>query len=505
MIAWLIVLPILVSVGTAATLLVAGSYLPLQRAISILGGLLHLIISAVLLHTVVNQGPLVMVLGSWSAPFGIVMVADVFSALMVLISSLISLVVIIYSIGSLTTWKEGGAFHALFHTQIMGVCGAFLAGDIFNLYVWFEVLLVASFVLLILGRSKAQIRGAIQYAVINIVSSMCFLVAVALLYGATGTLNIADLAVKLPLVDTGLVTTISMLFIVAFGVKAAMFPLFFWLPSSYPAAPIGITAVFAALLTKVGVYSLIRVFTLFFTNDVPYTHGILMVMAGATMLVGAIAALSANHLQVAFSYQIICHIGYMVMGLALHSPDGTSATVFYIVHDMVVKANLFLVAGLIYRLNGSYLISQLGGVYKSAPWLAVLYLIPALSLAGTPPLSGFWSKLFIIRAGLDAGAYVMVAIALISAFLTLILVGRIWSGVFWKPDPIAENVQRHNITFRPMWLMVLPVVVLSAVTLWIGFFPEALYSLSELAAETIFNPSSYIEAVLGSDAIPNLP
>lgn len=499
MISWLIVLPILISVCTAAIVLVSGTHLPLQRAISITGGILHLIASTVLLHTVVTEGTLVMALGDWNAPFGIVVVADTLSVIMLLITSIISLVIIIYSIGVLTAWKEGGAFHALFHALVMGVCGAFLAGDLFNLYVWFEIMLAASFVLLILGRSKAQLRGAIQYVVINIVSSMCFLAAVALVYGATGTLNIADLAVKLPDVDTGIVTTVSMLFLVAFGIKAALFPLFFWLPPAYPAAPISITAFFAALLTKVGVYALIRVFTLFFVNDIAYTHGILMVLAGATMLVGAIAALSANNLQLAFSYQIICHIGYMIMGLALYSTEAMSATVFYIVHDMVVKANLFLVAGLIYRLKGSYQISKLGGLYQSAPWLAVLFLIPALSLVGIPPLSGFWSKLFIIRAGLDAGAYVMVAIALIAAFLTMVLIGRIWSGVFWKPDPIADDVQRHQITFRPMWLMVAPVVVLCGVTIGIGLFPESLYSLSVLAAETILDPSSYIEAVLGSD------
>ncbi|MCT7654634.1 hypothetical protein MBH78_07270 [Oceanimonas sp. NS1] len=247
--------------------------------------------------------------------------------------------------------------------------GAFLTGDIFNLYVWFEILLIASFGLMILGGERAQMEGAIKYVTLNLISSAMFLTAVGLLYGYAGTLNMADLAVKLNGPEqSGLVTVIAMLFLVAFGIKAAAFPLFFWLPASYHTPPVAISAVFAGLLTKVGVYALYRVFSLIFVQDIGFTHGtVLMAMGIFTMVTGVLGAAAQFEVRRILSFHIISQIGYMLVGLALFTPLAVAGGVFYIFHHIIVKTNLFLVSGVMYRYHGSYDLSRLGACTARHP------------------------------------------------------------------------------------------------------------------------------------------
>jgi multicomponent Na+:H+ antiporter subunit D len=439
-------------------------------------------------------------MGDWPAPFGITLVADLFSAIMVVLAGIIGLGVAIYSIASIDARREAYGYYALLNILLMGVCGAFLTGDIFNLYVWFEVMLIASFVLLALGGERAQTEGAIKYVTLNLISSAFFLAAVGILYGLAGTLNMADLSQRLGGMSPGIVTAVAMLFLVAFGIKAAAFPLFFWLPASYHTPPVAVSAVFAGLLTKVGVYAMIRVFTLLFVQDTGYTHSLILGIAGLTMITGVLGAMAQNEFRRILSFHIVSQIGYMLMGLGLFTTLGLAGSVFYIAHHIIVKTNLFLVAGVVRFLRGSYELKVLGGVYQSFPVLAFLFLIPALSLAGIPPLSGFFAKLALVRAGVEQESYLIVAVALAVSLLTLYSMTKIWNEVFWKAAPaaVAETpAGATGETRRGLSVMLLPIVALAAVTVSIGVTAGPVFELSMNAADQLMDPTAYIEAVLG--------
>ncbi len=493
----ILVLPLIIPLLTAIILLLARQWRHVQRWVSVLGALALFGVALALLALVWRNGILVAQIGNWPAPYGITLVADLFSAIMILLAGLMGLAVAVYSLASMDPQRERYGYYPLLHILLMGVCGAFLTGDMFNLYVWFEVMLVSSFVLMALGGERAQLEGTVKYVTLNLISSALFLAAVGSLYGVAGTLNMADLALQLSQVtQTGLVTALSMLFLVAFGIKAAMFPLFFWLPASYHTPPVAVSAIFAGLLTKVGVYALIRVFTLIFVQDVAFTHTVLLILAGLTMVTGVLGAVAQNSFRRILSFHIVSQIGYMVMGLGLFTPLALTGSIFYIMHHIIVKTNLFLISGVTHRLGGSDQLKKLGGFYAAYPGLAVLFLIPAFSLAGIPPLSGFWAKLILIQAGLGLQQYFIVAVALGVSLLTLFSMTKIWAEVFWKPTP--EGLEIDDATLGPGRLaLLLPIVALAALTLVIGLTVEPLYMLSTRAAEQLLNPAAYIQAVLG--------
>jgi multicomponent Na+:H+ antiporter subunit D len=287
-----------------------------------------------------------------------------------------------------------------------------------------------------------------------------------------------------------------MLFLVAFGIKAAIFPLFFWLPASYHTPPVAVSAIFAGLLTKVGVYALIRVFTLLFVQDVSYTHSLILIVAGLTMVTGVLGAAAQDEFRRILSFHIVSQIGYMLMGLALFTPLALAGSIFYIIHHIIVKTNLFLISGVVYRLSGTYQLKKLGGLYQSSPGIAMLFLIPALSLAGIPPLSGFWAKFTLVRAGLEVEQYAIVATALGVGLLTLFSMTKIWAEAFWKEKPAAgdEDAARTNQTGLPL---LLPIIILATVTVSIGLITEPVFRLASQAAEQLLNPADYIRAVLG--------
>nr|WP_269816161.1 Na+/H+ antiporter subunit D [Halomonas sp. G15] len=495
-------MPILIPLMSGAVSLVFWRSRLMQRLVAV-GGTAGLLITALwLLASVNREGILVMHMGNWAAPFGISLVADLLGAIMVVLTGIIGLAVAIYSLATAGRGHEAYGYFPLMHLLLAGVAGAFLTGDIFNLYVWFEVMLVASFALLILGSEKAQMEGAIKYVTLNLLSSVIFLIAVGLLYGMVGTLNMADIARRLAAVeDQGMVDALAMMFMVAFGIKAAAFPLFFWLPASYHTPPVAVSALFAGLLTKVGVYALFRVFTLIFHHSPGYTHEILLWGAGLTMLSGVLGAAAQFEFRRILSFHIVSQIGYMILGLALFTPLAIVGGVFYIMHHIIVKANLFLVSGIVHRLGGSYQLKRLGGFYRSHPWLAVLFLIPALSLAGIPPLSGFLAKFIVIRAGIEAEAYGVTAIALLVGLLTLYSMIKIWSEVFWKSTPPEGDVAPYpEVRQRELWLMAAPVVGLGLCTLFIGLYPAPIHALAEASAAQLLDPDAYIRAVLGEGA-----
>ena len=493
----LVVLPVIIPLLGAALSLLGWRSRRLQRGLGVLTSVSLLVVSVLLLSKVSSEGIQVSAMGSWKAPFGIVLVADLFSAIMVCVSSVTATAVVIYSLVSIDRRREAFGYYPLFSLLLMGVCGAFLTGDIFNLYVWFEVMLISSFVLLALGGERPQFDSAIKYVTLNLISSAIFLAATGMIYGLTGTLNMADLAVKLPLVpQQEIVTAIAMLYLVAFGIKAAVFPLFFWLPASYHTPPVAVSAVFAGLLTKVGVYALIRVFTLLFIHDTGFTHTILMWIAGLTMLTGVLGAVAQNDFRRILSFHIISQIGYMIMGLGLYTRAALASAIFYIVHHIIVKTNLFLVSGVAKRLTGSYELKEMGGLYAGHPWLAFLFMIPAMSLAGMPPLSGFFAKLGIIAAGLEQKQYLLVAAAIVAGLLTLFSMTKIWGQAFWKPAPGSHqppDAADRAAARRMMW----PIAALAAITVTLGFGAGWLYDLSMRAAEQLMDPSEYIRVVLG--------
>jgi multicomponent Na+:H+ antiporter subunit D len=280
----------------------------------------------------------------------------------------------------------------------MGVNGAFITGDVFNLYVWFEVMLISSFVLITMGKKKEQLEGGIKYLALNLVGSFFFLAGLGLLYGKTGTLNMAHLAEILKNDEQALMmNTSGILFFVAFGIKAAVFPLYFWLPSSYHTPNIAITSLFAGLLTKVGVYTLFRFFTLFFVHDQHFWHTLLLLVAGFTMVSGGMAAASYYETRRILSYHIISQIGYMIMGLGIFTPLAIGGAIYFTIHNMIAKTGTFLAAGMICKIKGTYNLKEVGGLYKQNPLLAILFIVPAFALAGVPPLAGFFVKFLLIK------------------------------------------------------------------------------------------------------------
>ena len=471
------------------------------RWISVAGNLILLFASIILIAEVLNEGVIAGQMGSWAAPFGITLVADKLSAVMVVITAITALAVSVYALADIDERKEHLGYHALFNVLIGGVTGAFLTGDLFNLYVWFEVMLISSFGLLVLGGSKAQIDGGVKYVTLNLISTILFLSGIGLIYGMTGTLNMADMAAKLPLVENqGLVTVIAMMFMVAFGVKAAVFPLFFWLPAAYHTPAFSVSAVFAGLLTKVGVYALIRMFTLVFNGDIGFTHEILLWVAGLTMLTGVLGAAAQNDIRKILSFHIVSQIGYMIMGLALMTPLAIAGAVFYLVHHIIVKANLFLIAGVAERIAGSTDLKKIGGMYKTAPFLAILFFVPAFSLAGFPPLSGFWAKYILVKAALDDQGWIIAAVALLVGLLTIFSMTKIWAEAFWKNHPDGTDPKLSTLSTLERRHLLIPIACLAAMTLIIGFFPQPFVTFAEGAAEQLLDPSAYMAAVLGDGA-----
>ncbi|MEX0322747.1 MAG: Na+/H+ antiporter subunit D [Puniceicoccaceae bacterium] len=491
---WLL-LSIVIPFLSALACLVTSSRPVLNRYIGIGGSFLLLLASILLLGDVVRSDFVILQGGSWPAPFGITLVADIFSALMVAITGIVAVSISIYSLQDVDNALLKKHYFALLHFLLMGVNGAFLTGDLFNLYVWFEVMLIASFVLITLDGKCDQLEGGVKYLIINLLSSILFLSGVGLLYGKLGTLNMADIASRLAASqDALLINSSAMLLLAAFSIKAALFPFFFWLPASYHTPRVVISALFAGLLTKVGVYALIRSYTLIFSSHFSEVQGILLVLAAGTMISGVLGAAAQFNIRRILSFHIVSQIGYMVMGLAIGGTLAIAGAIFYIIHHIVVKTNLFLIGGLIAQRAGSGDLKKIGGLYKATPYLALLFLIPALSLGGIPPLSGFWAKFSVIKAGLDGEHYLLVTAALLVGILTLYSMTKIWNEAFWKEPVDGANAPSPE---RKLSLAaVIPCVFLAAITLILGFWSAPLLELSFAASEQLLNPERYIESVL---------
>jgi multicomponent Na+:H+ antiporter subunit D len=489
----LISLPIVLPLLGAALSIALGRWRVAQRCVSVVTLTVVTATSIALLVRVDHDGPAAVHAGGWEAPVGITFVADRLAAIMLLVACLMLLAVLLFAIGQPGAERHHVGFHPVYLILTTGIALAFLTGDLFNLFVSFEVTLMASYVLITLGGRPDQVRSGMTYVVINLVASALFLLSLAYVYAATGTVNLADLNAKIADLPDGLRSGLAVLLIVVFGIKAALFPLFFWLPDSYPTAPTPVTAVFAGLLTKVGVYAIIRTQTTLFPPDTQPGR-LLLVVAGLTMLVGVFGAITQNDIKRILSFHIVSQIGYMVMGLGLFTLAGVAGAVLYIIHHIVVKTSLFLVAGLVEQRAGTGQLARLSGLARTAPVLAVLFLVPALSLAGVPPLSGFVAKLALVEAGVDAREYAIVAVSLAVSLLTLFSMTKIWSNAFWGtaaeiPPPPAGRSGRLLMTGATAALVALGVAI--------AVCAGPLYELSERAAAELVDPSSYVRTVLG--------
>jgi len=495
----LLVFPVILPLITAAISLGLRDNPDRQHFVGILGSLLHLFVCALLIVQVVQNGIQTMQVANWPAPFGITLAADHLGAIMVMVTAILGFAVTLYSRAEIGSELLKSGYHFLLNILLAGVCGAFLTGDLFNLYVWFEVMLMASFGLLVLGREKSQFDGGVKYVMINLFSTLLFITGIALLYGLTGTLNLADLHLAVQEVENrAVLMSTAAIFMTAFGIKAGMFPLFFWLPVSYHTPPVAISAILAGLLTKVGVYAMIRLFSLVFIFDISYTHGVLLAGAIITMFTGVLGAAAYNEFRRILSFHIISQVGYMVLGLALFTPLALAGAVFYLLHHMIVKANLFLISGISARIQGSFQLKELGGLYKNHWLVALLFFIPAFSLAGFPPLSGFWAKMILIRAGLEIEAYGAAASAIIVGLFTAYSMTKIWGEAFWKPNPAGTelNADKDPDNKPGIW-MLLPASILAVLTLVIGLFPGPFLAVAEQAAHELTHPEIYVKAVLG--------
>ncbi|MFZ6762041.1 proton-conducting transporter transmembrane domain-containing protein [Pseudoroseomonas sp. WGS1072] len=474
--------PVALPLGGAALAALLGARPAAQRGVTAVALLALLLGAAALLARVLSAGPIVTAFGGWPAPFGVVFSADPLGAALVLVSAFVACAALLFGRAALRRSQEKAGFHPLFLGMMAGVNGAFLTGDIFNLYVWFEVMLVTAMGLLLLDRSRAQLDGTLRYAAMNILGTILFLTAVALLYGLTGTLNLAELAVLLPQMppSAGL-TVAAFLLLAGFGIKAGFFPLFFWLPASYHTAPIVVAAAFAGLLTKVGVYACLRILPMVLPA-VPGLREVMLGMAAATMLAGVLCAFAQWDIRRLLGFSIVSGVGQMLMGLALATPKGLTGAVFYMLHHIVVMAALFLLAGAIRRACGSYDLRRCGGLMRRRPALAALFAVAALSLAGMPPFSGFWAKLLVIDASLRAGHLWLAGMALLVGLLTLYCMATVWIEAFWKDAPPRRP---EGPPARPRAVpapMLWSIGLLAALTLAMGLLVEPVSRFSALAA-----------------------
>ncbi|MGV1763340.1 Na+/H+ antiporter subunit D [Agrobacterium rhizogenes] len=489
---WLVILPVALCIGLGAILMMLRDRTAWHGWIAIPGLVLLVLVDAALLRKVAIDGPITMVMGRWLPPFGIAFSVDLFSAIMALAAAVVALAASLYALGEITTSGRRYGFFPFLMLLLAGVSGAFLTGDVFNLYVWFEVLLISSFGLLILGSGREQIDGALKYAVLNLIATTLFLVSVGYLYAIFGTLNMADIAMKARAPgNTAPLMTLAGLFLLAFCMKAAAFPVNFWLPASYHTPRITVSALFAGLLTKVGIYALIRVLVMLLPVERAGLGPITTIVAIATMLAGVVGALGENDFRRLLGYVVISGIGTMLAGVALGSADGLSGAIFYALHSMVLMTALYLLAGQAARLGGGFSLSALGGLYRQSGWFAGLSLVLFFAACGLPPFSGFWPKVILVKAALDTGAWWIAATILLTGFLTTIVFGRIFLLAYWRPRTEPDAVAPEPI----VWQAGLPILALTALVIGFGLFPEQLLYLTQRAAGGLEDPSAYLHSV----------
>lgn len=489
----LVSVPVLLPLVTAIAMVVLEGRPRIQQRVAIGTGLLGLALIGLLVERAVfGSQILVLRIGNWGPELGIIWVVDSLAAIMLALSQVISLATVVYAPGGLRS-REVPHFYALHQMLLAGVNGCFVTGDYFNLFVFFEVMLLASFCLISLGGRARQVERVFPYVLLNLVASAMLLAAIGVVYGTAGTVNMAILSVRVASGDmpAAFWAAIGLMF-TAFSIKTGLVPLFFWLPDSYPEAPLPIAAMFAGLLTKVGVYTLFRSVPLLAVGESEAIQTILLVIASATMLLGVLGALGRNTIRGILSFHIISQVGYMIFGLALYSKLAVAAGIFYIVHHIVVKTALFFAGGIVERVGGSGRLGDVKGLVATHPWVAVAFFVPAMALAGLPPFSGFWGKFFLMHAGFGLGAWWSTGIALVVGLLTLASMLKIWVTTFWG-EPVGQP--HGHLGHDPGMLGA--TLGLAALSVAIGLAASPLFAVSERAATQLLAVTPYVDAVLG--------
>ncbi len=499
---WLVIAPVVLPMLIGAVLLMIRHRTTTQAWTAVAGLGLLLVVDIALMAQVVVSGPLVMTMGRWLPPFGIAFAADLLGVTFNTAGCFVAFAAAIYSVRDINKAGRRYGFYPFLLLMMAGLGGAFLTGDIFNLYVWFEVFLISSFGLLVLGSERRQIDGATKYAVLNLVATTLFLVATGYVYGTFGTLNMADIARKAAgLRDTGPLTTIAVLYLVAFGMKAAAFPLNFWLPASYHTPRIVTGALFGGLLTKVGVYALLRSLVMLFPPERAMLSGVIAWVAGLTMILGVMGALAQTDIRRLLGFLVISGIGVMLAGLAIGNEAGIAGTVAYAVHSMLAVTGLYLLAGAMNAAGGSYSLDRLFGLYRPLPLLTAMALLLVLAIGGLPPGSGLWPKVMLVRASLDAGAWWLAAAILVSSFLTVLALGRVFALAFWRDGPaddepaeIREVATVPGVSRAALVLLCVPILIL-------GVYPEPVIKLANGAAMGLVDVSGYVGHVFPRGAV----
>jgi multicomponent Na+:H+ antiporter subunit D len=493
---WVLIAPVVTGIAIGALLLMLRHHLRWQAAFAAGGLLFMLAANAALLQRVLEEGPLVMTMGRWLPPFGISFVADALGATFALVATFVALVCTLFSVTDIDATGRRYGFYPFLMLMMAGVNGAFLTGDIFNLYVWFEVFLIASFGLLILGSERAQIDGATKYAILNLLGTAFFLIATAYLYGAFGTLNMADIVRKADgLRNTAPLMTIAALYLLAFAMKAAAFPLNFWLPASYHTPRLVTAALFGGLLTKIGIYALLRSLGMMFPVERLALSGVIEWIAIATMMLGAMGALAQTDIRRMAGFLVISGVGVMLAGTALGGAGALSGTILYAVHSMLAMAALYLFAGAIRDAGGSFMLVDLGGIYRASPLFAAIAFLLVLTVAGLPPASGLWPKVMLARASIEAGAGWLALAVLASGFLTTIALGRVFLLAFWRDAPGTAAPTR-----KPSAAYLSPIVALLVPILLLGVLPERFIRISNIAASGLIDSSYYVRSVFPGGA-----
>lgn len=490
----IIVLPMILPILAGIIFVFLRKFIHIQRWASVGVMVANIIISIIILNKIQIDGVLKLDFGGWEPPFGILFVADSFSMLLVLTTSIVTAICLIYAMSSIGNAREQMFFYTFVNLLVAGVNGSFLTGDLFNLYVNFEVMLLASYALITLGGKKVQLREALKYLAINVFSSWIFLVAIGYLYGTLGTLNLAHLSERIAEVgQTPIITVISILFLIVFSLKAGLL-LYQWLPGSYSAPPTAIAALFGALLTKVGIYAMFRMFTLLFYHEPSITHTVIGIMAGITLIGGSIGAIAHTDIRRIVSYNVVIAVGFILIGLAVSTTAAIEGSIYYLIHDMIVKAMLFLLAGTMISLTGTAKFDEMSGLIRNYPALGWLFFTAMFSLTGVPPLSGFIGKVLVGQGAIETGSYILLALGFMSSIIVLYSLLRIFMNSFWGETMISLEDE------APLKKgLVIPTIILGLLTIVLGLGSEGISAYVIDAAQTLMDPKIYIDAVLNNN------
>jgi multicomponent Na+:H+ antiporter subunit D len=494
---WKAILPIIVLFVTTIASFCTWHTPHRQRWITLIGTGVLFYVSILLLMSELKHGIMITYLSNWDAPYGIILMIDTLSAIMLVLTSLIGFCVALFSITDIRLQEVRSGFYPAFSILLIGLCGGFLTGDLFNLYVWFEVTVIASFVMMVCGNSKRQLEATIKYVILNLIATLLLLTAIALIYGMTGTLNMANIAQRLPNVHhDGIVTAASLLLLIAFGMKAGLFPLFFWLPASYHTSTFSSSAMFAGLLSKLGVYALFRVVTMMLNVHAAYLHQVLLSASLLTLIVGILGALSQTDIRRIFSFTLISHVGFMVLGLALYTPLAIVGGLFYLIQHVLVMVNLFFISGVGHHLR--YAVKK--GAHRY-PLLSALFFVLALTLSGIPPLSGFWGELTLLTAAFQARAYLSIFVIILVSVLTLWVMVRLWFSYFYRASLVDGDGdgELYGLGIIKKTCLYTPMIILFIGTMLMSFYPKPFFLICDNAAKQLLSPGHYVHLIIGDE------